>query len=80
MPEHFWPDPLARPEPGPHQSRPRTLLYGVGRDLEAHDFFLARAQPEMLFLVTLQYKMRRRPAQARDRPEYGPKTEARHVP
>jgi hypothetical protein len=34
----------------------------------------------MLFLVTLHYKMRGRPAQARALPEPGPKTEARHVP
>jgi hypothetical protein len=34
----------------------------------------------MLFLVTLHYKMCGRPAQARARPEPGPKTEARHVP
>jgi hypothetical protein len=52
----------------------------VGRDLEAREFFLSRAWPEMLFLVTLHYKMRGRPAQARARPEPGPKTEARHVP
>jgi hypothetical protein len=33
----------------------------------------------MLFLVVLHYKMRGRPAQARARPEPGPKIEARCV-
>jgi hypothetical protein len=40
---------------------------------------LAQARPEMLFLVVLHYKMRGRPAQARARPEPGPKIEARRV-
>jgi hypothetical protein len=51
---------------------------GVGRDLEARDFSLARARPEMLFLVILPYKMCGRPAQARA--WLGPQIEARHVP
>jgi hypothetical protein len=53
---------------------------GVGSDLEAREkFFLAPPQPEMLFSVVLHYKMRGRPAQARARPEPGPKIEARCV-
>jgi hypothetical protein len=31
IPEHFEPGPQARPEPGPHQARPRTLLDGRGQ-------------------------------------------------
>jgi hypothetical protein len=42
-------------------------------------FFLARAWPEMLFLVVLHYKKRGRPAQARARPEPDPKIEAQRV-
>jgi hypothetical protein len=30
---------------------------GVGRDLDAHEFFLARARPEMLFFNILNYKI-----------------------
>jgi hypothetical protein len=41
--------------------------------------FLARAQPEILFLAILHYKPHERPTQARDRPEPGPKFEARRV-
>jgi hypothetical protein len=52
---------------------------GVGRDLEACEFFLARARPEMWFLVVSHYKMRGRPAQARPRLEPGPKIKARAV-
>jgi hypothetical protein len=33
------PGPQARPGPGPRQARPRTLLDGVGRDLEARENF-----------------------------------------
>jgi hypothetical protein len=51
----------------------------MGRDLEAREIFLARARPEMLFLVVLHYKIRKRPTQARGRPDPGPKIEARRV-
>jgi hypothetical protein len=63
IPEHF--------EPGPARARPAHEPYwpGVGRDLEAREFFLSRARPEMLFLVVLHYKMRGRLAQARARSE-----------
>jgi hypothetical protein len=44
----------------------------VGRDLEAREIFLARARPEILFLVVLHYKMR-------GRPEPDPKIEARCI-
>jgi hypothetical protein len=53
----------------PARARPAHEPYwtGVGRDLEAHEFFLAQARPEMLFLVVLHYKIRRaaRPNPAR---------------
>jgi hypothetical protein len=52
----------------------------MGKDLEAGEKDLARAWSEMLFLVTLHYKMRGRPAQARARPDPGPKIEAQHIP
>jgi hypothetical protein len=52
----------------------------MGRDLEARKKKLAPARPEMLFLVILHYKMRKRPAQARARSEPGPKVESQHVP
>jgi hypothetical protein len=44
----------------------------VGRDLEAREIFLARARPEILFLVVLHYKMR-------GRPEPDPKIEIRCI-
>jgi hypothetical protein len=53
---------------GPRQARLPTLLAGVGRDLEAREKILARAQSEMLFLVILNYKIRGRPAQVRSPP------------
>jgi hypothetical protein len=61
-------------------ARPAHESYwtGVGRDREAREF-LARAQPEMPFLVVLHYKVRRRPAQARARPEPSPKIKSRPV-
>jgi hypothetical protein len=73
IPEHF--------EPGPACTWPAHEPYwaGVGRDLEAREFFLARARPKMLFLVVLHYKMRGRPAQARVRPEPGSKIKAQCV-
>jgi hypothetical protein len=44
----------------------------MGKDLEGREiFFLARARPEMLFLVVLHYKMRGRPGL-----EPGPKIKA----
>jgi hypothetical protein len=39
---------------------------------------LAQAQPKMMFLAILHYKMRGQPAQAQARPELGPKIEARY--
>jgi hypothetical protein len=73
---------FARPNSGPARVMPAhgPCWTGVGRDLEARDFFFALAWPEMLFLVILHYKIRGRPAQARARSESDPKTEARHVP
>jgi hypothetical protein len=75
IPEHFWPGPTrpagparARPAPGP----PTDLTGRAWAEiLKLAKFFLAQARPEMLFLVTLHYKMRGRPAQAwaRARPE-----------
>jgi hypothetical protein len=71
IPEHFKP---GRPA-GPARARPagparhEPYWTGVGRDLEAREIFLARARPEMLFLVVLHYKMRGRPAHAQARPE-----------
>jgi hypothetical protein len=57
IPEHF------EPGPGPRQAHPRTLLDGRGkRSWSPRKVFLARAQPEMLFLVVLHYKIRGRPA------------------
>jgi hypothetical protein len=67
IPEHF------ESEPGLPTNFTRRA--GVGRDLEAREFFFVRARPEMMFLVLLHYKMCGRPA-----PKPGPKTEARHVP
>jgi hypothetical protein len=63
--------PARRPGPGPARARPAHEPYrtGVGRDLEARKIFLARARPEMMFLVVLHYKMRGRLAQARAQPE-----------
>jgi hypothetical protein len=54
---------------GPARVRPAHGSYwtGMDRDLEAFEFFLARVRPEMLFLVTLHYKIRGRPAGARPR-------------
>jgi hypothetical protein len=74
--EHFQPGPLARPVPGPP-----TNLTGRpwAKILKPAKIFLARARPEMLFLVVLHYKMRGRPAQARAQPEPGPKIEARRT-
>jgi hypothetical protein len=74
--------PARWPVPGPTCAKPAHGPYwtGAGRSWSPRKNFLARAQPEMLFLVTLHYKMRGRPAQARARPEPGPKTEAQHVP
>jgi hypothetical protein len=51
----------------------------VAEILKPEKIFLARARPEMLFLVVLHYKMRGRPAQALARPDPGPKIEARRV-
>jgi hypothetical protein len=73
IPEHFEPGPT-RPA-GPARARPASgpLTNLTGRAwaeiLKPAKFFLARARPEMLFLVVLHYKIRGRPAQARARPE-----------
>jgi hypothetical protein len=67
--------------PGPRQARSRTLLNGrEQRSWSPRKNFWARAQSEMVFLVVLHYKIRRRLAQAQARPEPGPKTEAWQVP
>jgi hypothetical protein len=67
IPEHFEPGPARWPNPSPARARPAHEPYwtGVGKDLEAREFFFARARLEMLFLVVLHYKMCGRPAQAR---------------
>jgi hypothetical protein len=69
----FWarPDPArARPGPGPPTNFTRRAWAEI---LKPAKCFFARARPEMLFLVVLQYKMRERSAQARARPEnWGP--------
>jgi hypothetical protein len=46
--------------PGPARAKPTHEPYwaGMGRDLEAREFFLVRAWLEMLFLIVLHYKMR----------------------
>jgi hypothetical protein len=67
---HFEPG-QARPDHEPYRT-------GMGRDLEARDFF-SRARSEMLFLVFLHYNMCGRPAQARARPETYLKIKARCV-
>jgi hypothetical protein len=76
--EHFEPGPQARPGPAPG---PPANLNGHAWAviLKPAKIFLARARPEMLFLVVLHYKTHWRPAQARARPEPGPKIEARCV-
>jgi hypothetical protein len=62
--------PLARPDPGPAPGPPTDLTGRAWAEiLKPAKFFLARARPEMLFLVVLHYKMRGQPAQARARPE-----------
>jgi hypothetical protein len=62
----------AQAQPGPG---PPTNLTGRAwaKILKPAKNFLARARPEMLFLVVLHYKMRGQPAQARARPEPCPK-------
>jgi hypothetical protein len=79
--EHFEPGPTRWPGLGLARARPSHEPYwaGVGRDLEARKIFLARARPEMLFLVVLHYKMCGRPAQAQARPEPSPKIKGRRV-
>jgi hypothetical protein len=52
----------------------------VGRDLEARENFFWPSPARNAFLVTLNYQMRGRSAQARAQPEPSQKTEARHVP
>jgi hypothetical protein len=66
---------------GPTRLGPPTNLTGRAwaEILKPAEIFLAQARPEMLFLVVLHYKIRGRPAQARARPEPGPKIEARRV-
>jgi hypothetical protein len=66
----------AQPVPGPPTNHTRRVWAEI---LKPTNFFLARARPEMLFLVVLHYKMRGRPAQVQARPEPGPKIEARCV-
>jgi hypothetical protein len=76
IPQHFEPGPLSRPAPGP----PTNLTGRAWAEiLKPAKKFLARARPEILFLVVLHYKMRRRPAQARARPEPDPKIKAQRV-
>jgi hypothetical protein len=70
------PGPLARPGPGPPTNLTGRAWVEI---LKPAKFFLARARPEMLFLVVLHYKMCGRPAQARARPEPGSKIEVRYV-
>jgi hypothetical protein len=56
---------------GPARAEPAHGPYwtGMDRDLEVWKKNLARARPEMLFLVILHYKMRGRPTQVWARPE-----------
>jgi hypothetical protein len=83
IPEHFKPGPT-RPA-GPVRARPAPSppMNFIGRAwaeiLKPVKIFLARARPEMLFIVVLHYKIRRWPAQARARPEPDAKIEARCV-
>jgi hypothetical protein len=73
IPEHFESGPTRPTGPARAQPAPGTPTNLTGRAwaeiLKPAEIFLARAWPEMLFLVVLHYKMRGRPAQARAGPE-----------